>query len=192
MRIGILFVALLFLAGCSAEPPPRADVTRRIGPTTIQSYQPPPSLPPAVSRQLDASGYRNRICEILTDEQAVALGLPESARPGGSPEFIFCGRESKDPPLNFSLVYGGSDLFGKAYRKPNFPLGYSKLVTIAGQPALELGTAVLDGSVPYCLIVLGLANDQAIQIDMNLHFGGSGACERATRVAEAIVHNLGG
>ena len=191
MRSMLVLIILVCLAGCSAEPPPEPDITRTIGPTA-PSYQPPPSLPPAVSRPLDASGYRTRICEIVTNDQAQALGIPGAPDQSEAPQFISCVRESKDPAVDLGLLYAGSELFGKAYRKNKSPLDYSKLVTIAGQPALEIGTPVLDGSIPYCQIVLGLASDQAIQIDMNLHIGGSGACERATKVAEAIVHNLGG
>lgn len=191
MRISLFVVMLLCLGACSEQSPPPEQPYPSIT-LTMPSYQPPPSLPPTVSRPLDASAYRARICDIFTNEQAIALGIPGTPRLGGSPEFIFCGRETKDPPFNFSLVYAGPELFGKIYRESKAPLDYTKLVTIAGQPALEYGSPVLDGSVPFCQIVLGLANDQAIQIDVNFHTTGSGACDRATKVAEAIVHNLGG
>jgi hypothetical protein len=141
---------------------------------------------------LDASAYRDRICDIFTNDQAATLGFTAAPRLGGSAEFIFCGRESKEPPVSLSLVYATPELFSKVNGDSSTPLDYVDLVTISGQPALEQGSPDLSNIVRYCTIVLGLTNDQAMQIDLYDPQGPGGACERATKVAEAIVRNLGG
>lgn len=194
MRIILFLCTVLLVSACSTRSTEsqQREITGTTNPAPTPSYQPPPSLPPAVSRPLDASGYRNRICEILTNEQALALGFPGPPDQSEAPQYISCIRVSENPETEVAWVYSTPELFGKVSGGPAISLGYVKLVTISGQPALEQGTPDPKDIVRYCTIVLGLASDQAIQIDVRDPEGPGGACERATKVAEAIVRNLGG
>jgi hypothetical protein len=179
-------------AGCMSAPPPDS-----VGPVTSspRSVAPPtqqPTTPPAIDRPLDISAYRDKICEILPDPQAQALGFPGSGEPRVSASASRCYRVTADPPTNLSLYYAPRDLLGEAYRSPLAIADFFNPKIIVGQPAVEMGSHdALRERVLFCSVVIGFTATDGLEIGVDDTSDGK-ACERATSVGEAIVHNLGG
>lgn len=180
----------LAVAGCtpeaSPEPPPTAT-TSTVSPTT----------PPPISRPLDASRYaaRESICELLTTEQAAELRVPvKNADPGAtsSGTSFTCNRtlrsELSQPTVRYGLWTNRNVL---AERYPPEPTEYEFVtMDILGQPAARMRSSHT-GPPTQCLLILGLAENQGVEIQASDPDGGK-ACDLVVAVAEHMVRNLGG
>ena len=74
--VGVLAV------GCAPDEPDGS------GPSSSASV---PTSPPPVSRTLDPSAYatQDTVCDLLTDDQAVALGLPRTRKGDERTDTVF-------------------------------------------------------------------------------------------------------
>jgi hypothetical protein len=145
-----------------------------------------PSVAPRVVKQWDAIRYKDKPCDLLTDEQARGVGFVEpgwvdTPRDG----FPQCWRMRGHSSL-FVKFYD-MDLVGKVYRRETiWPGGEGAVpVTVLGQPALKV---VFPGG-DRCAIAVALAENQGFEV--NFKEEGAEASVDATSVAETIMHNLG-
>ncbi|MFC5111315.1 DUF3558 family protein [Kibdelosporangium philippinense] len=177
---------LLLLAACSE--PPQADRTTAT-PTPTRIRPGIPTIPPPIPRPLDASKFRDRPCDLFTDEQAAALGYPLEKRPGVVPEESYCVRDSlADVTVDYSIWYrhDGTDLFALAHRRETGEwIGDASVsITVEGQPAIKRPGA------EHCAVLIGLSTTESIKIyfqDKKVDF-----CDRAVRIAEDVVRNVRG
>jgi hypothetical protein len=177
---------VIIAAGCTSAPsePGVTPTSASRSAGALQSSRPP------VPRPLDASAHRDQPCTLFTDEQARVLGYLEPGSPAVRADVASCawrGDVSGDSDL-WVDYYAATDLLGQIYRREttSWPSNSTVQVTIAGQPALKtaLPTAEL------CKVALGLTDSQAVEIRVaDKHVD---SCDRAVRIAETVVHNLGG
>jgi hypothetical protein len=176
----------LISAGCTAGP--TGDPSN---PTTTSSSDAPlPSSRPPIPRSLDATTYRDKPCELFSDDQARMLGILESGATFQKPESADCQRFSSPPGENDLVVsyYFASDLLARIYRgDTNWPTKqWTEPLNIAGQPAVKTTLPATDN----CRLAIGLTDNQGVEIQVR--YKRADACPRALQVAETIVHNLGG
>lgn len=174
----IIWVALacVVAAGCTPEPPDDRGPTSSV----------PPS-PAPVTRSLDPSAYatEDTVCGLLTDEQAVELGLQPGSRPHKRGDTVFsCEWKLQGDDL-FQIEYDlalNTDLLGEWYAAEDD----LQLQDIEGQPA-----GVLDGSSGVCKVAVRLAEKKSLHVsvaDSESEIG----CALAVPMAEQIVRNLKG
>lgn len=150
------------------------------------SSTPPPS-PPPVTRALDPSAYGtvDSVCDLLTADQAKALGLPEPAVPEKITDTAMtCSRE-KPGARRWLVEYDlwlDLDVLGEMYRNGD---DY-ELRDIQGQPA-----AVQSPVDSTCMVTVALAERTSLKVKTSGH-PENDACPLATSIAEQIVHNLAG
>ena len=173
----------LIVTGCApGQPDSKGPSTRPSGPSS------PPSSPPPVTRSLDPSAYGtvDTVCDLLTDEQAAELGLPEPATPKKiTNTAMTCSRErpgDKRWLVEYDL-WLDFDVLGEMYRDGD---SY-ELLSVEGQPAAVRYQGV--GST--CAVTVGLAARAAVEVKTS---GGpkEDACSLVTAMAEQIVKNLEG
>lgn len=159
-------------------------------PTTHVSFTPPsswiPSTPPPIP-QADAAAYRDKPCDLFTDEEAKALGYSRTRDPFVDGNVSWCRRTAGGVPGDeFILKYHqGDDYFGDIYRREaEWPSNGAVARTVGGQPAvsvaLERNTA--------CWLVVGLADNQSVEV--RIANKKDVACDLAATVAETIVKKL--
>ncbi|MFC0115838.1 DUF3558 domain-containing protein [Kibdelosporangium aridum] len=178
--------ALFLLAGCSGAPPEKPPDSPPA--TSIPAPTPRglPTSPPPIPLPLDASRYRDRPCDLFTDEQVQALGYPPIKRPGVLPGQSYCARhDESNLDLHFSIWYrhDGTDRFAKVHRREEEWLADDAApIAVAGQPAAKLpGTRM-------CKVLIGLSTAESIEVvfgDPKVDF-----CDRAVRIAETVVRNV--
>lgn len=188
-RLLIAVTIALALSGCTPEASP--EITG--APTTTTTTE-PPTVPPPISRPLDASRYATKesICGLLSAEQSAELGFPDGD-PGAtsSGQLFSCGRmvssELDQPHVMYNLWTNRNVL---EERYPPEPTEYDFMtLSILGQPAARMRSSHT-GAPRQCLLVLGLAEKQGVEIQA---FDNAGkACDLVVAVAEQIVRNLGG
>jgi hypothetical protein len=175
-----LAAGVLLAAGCAqpaAENPPGST-------SSSASSTRLPSSAPSVPRSLDASAYREKPCDLFTDEQAKSLGYALPGRPYQDAEGAHCFRNGESG-AELSTKYVGEDLLGKIYRREVlWPAESASPVMVGSQPALKTN---LPADEP-CRVAVGLSGDQGIEV--RIVDKTTDPCERATAVAEAIVRKL--
>lgn len=174
----IIWVALacVVAAGCTSEPPDDRGSTSSV----------PPS-PAPVTRSLDPSAYatEDTVCGLLTDEQAVELGLQSESRPHKRGDTVFSCEWKLHGDDLFQIEYDlalNTDLLGEWYAAGDD----LQLRDVEGQPA-----GVLDGANGVCKVAVRLAEKKSLHVsvaDMESEIG----CALAVPMAEQIVRNLKG
>lgn len=164
------------------EPPSRE-------PRPVPSLSTPyrlPSVPPRVGKQWDALRFKDRPCDLFTDEQAQRIGFVEpgwidTPRDGFKQCWRMNGRKS------FYVKFYDTDLVGKVYRREMiWPGGEDATpVTVVGQPALRV---VFPGG-DQCAIAVAIADNQGFEVYIDEE--GADARVHATMAAETVMHNLG-
>ncbi|MGH3859428.1 DUF3558 family protein [Actinokineospora sp.] len=164
-------------------------------PTPPNSTASRPSSPPPIDRELDASVYHGRLCELFTDEQAKVEGFdkPGEIKLETNDRAAACSRFTSSGGVYRHLIiehYPNFDFLGSVYRgRSAAPLMWPREDwaphTVAGQPAAR--TTFPIHSV--CRIAIGLSPNQGIVVDVG---GVDRACAQADSVAEEIVRKLGG
>ncbi len=151
----------------------------------------PPS-PPPIERALDASRFATggTVCDLLTDAQAVELGLPEAGDPYNASDgsLLTCSRNGfgTEQGVEFNL-WPDSDVFAAQFGDSRRQGGDgAHLVDLAGQPAVVNGS----DPAPACQVTVGLAERQGIEVLAN--DGKDLACALAVAVAERMVQNIAG
>lgn len=143
-----------------------------------------------IHRPLDASAYRNRVCELLTPEQTASFQMKEGREMDGA-KSVECRWSLRGPngPVWLNYFYS-TGILAKIYQKKRFhPIGWLDdeftPLTIAGQPGAKSG----ESQPPvYCQIAVGLTDRQGI--DIAAYADSGDACDLAMEIAEAVVHNL--
>jgi hypothetical protein len=204
-RLLTMLAAVVALAACSAPDEQEPQATPISAPATtttaMTTTEPTPSEPslPAINRPLDASTYRARVCDLLTEAQIRRLDmgsvdpLPEQPDQSGRVTCLIHGPIHEGGTRTSLMVtyYYATDLLAAIYRRelpgsqPYQPL---TPVSVAGQPAwqAELGDD--------CQLAVGLADTQGVEIsfgytDLPLD---RDPCGQAMEVGENIVRNLVG
>jgi hypothetical protein len=192
VRLLAMLAAVVALAGCSApgEPEPRTTTS---SPATTTSQ---PSRP-AITRPLDASAYRDRVCELLTKAQIKDLDVTTQHIPEQPIEHgrTYCSMDHivrvSDARRSISLTYWyAADLLGATYREQRIDSDRPLVpVTVAGQPAV-----LLEDDDTNCTLILGLTNTQGLEISFEYYDSQPDLdpCGRAMEVGEDIVRNLAG
>lgn len=169
-------LACVVATGCTPEP---SD-----GPGPTSSVPPSPA---PVTRSLDPSIYTTEgtVCGLLTDEQAVDLGLRPGAKSHEKGDVVFsCEWRRRGADL-YQIGYDlglDTDLLGDWYRAGDDV----EPRDIEGQPA-----GVLDMSGGVCKVAVRLAEKKSLHVyvaDMESDTG----CALAVSMAERIVKNLEG
>jgi hypothetical protein len=176
-----LLVCLAVVAtGCTSGP-------ASSGPTSATST-PSSELPasaPSITRALDASAYRDRPCDLFTNDEAKALGYTAPGRPGGDPAVPQCSWPSSELVVRY---YPDNDFFGQIYRREaTWPAKLSIAITVAQQPAVRTD---LPATEDYCRVAVGLTGTQTVEARVMSKTLDS--CDQAVKVAEAVVRKLGG
>ncbi len=198
--MAICVVIAAVLAGCTSAPPeesaasttPPTTASTTTSPLAEPVVTPLPSSPPPIARPLDGSQFATggTVCDLLTDAQAVELGLRDSGNPYNASDgsLLTCSRNGfgtdRDVEYNF---WPDSDVFAAQFgdrRRQGGDDAY--LVDVAGQPA------VMNGSdpKPACQVTVGLADRQGIEVLAS--DGKNVACALAVAVADRMVRNLTG
>jgi Protein of unknown function (DUF3558) len=142
---------------------------------------------------LDASRFADqRVCELLTDEQAVNLGghHPGTTRDRGENGY-HCRRRNPDTPQEPSFAYELYLTRNKLVDIYRGEIGFFEQrtpLTIGGQPAVR-GEPVGREPVTMCFVAVALSDKQSIEISATQE---GKSCELAVAVAERIVRNLEG
>lgn len=187
-----MLTGALVAAGLVACSPGASDPDNPAAGTTSASS--PPTTPPPITRPLDASTYRARICDVFTDEEAQARGFTKPGQiyaesfPDDDFHFTACGRPSlKDqgPALDIAYYYD-SDLLERIYRRQHrWGRESFAVLTIAGQPAARTDFA----NIPdHCEVAVGLTVGQSINVRVLF---AEKPCDQAVEIAEIIVRKLG-
>jgi hypothetical protein len=195
--MAICVVVAGVLAGCTPAPSDDGEPTSTAPTTTMSRLDEPPltSLPPApppIARPLDASPYatRDTVCELLTDTQAVELGLESSGDPYNAADgsLLTCSRNGFDTQRDVEYnLWPDSDLFASQFGdKRRQGAGDAYLVDVAGQPAVVNGS----DPKPACQVTVGFAERQGIEVLASDN--GDSACALAVAVAERMVRNVTG
>ncbi|OLF14754.1 hypothetical protein BU204_25430 [Actinophytocola xanthii] len=185
------------LAGCTSAPSEESTAPTTTAPITtsspaVSALTPLPSTPPPIARPLDASRYATEgtVCDLLTDDQAVELGLRGTANPYNANDgsMLTCSRNGfdtdRDVEYNF---WPDSDVFAAQFGDRRRQGGDdAHLVDVAGQPAVVNG----NDPQPACLVTLGLAERQGVEVLAS--DGKNRACALAMAVAERMVRNTTG
>lgn len=190
-RILSLVAVLGVVAGCTPDEPDARPTskppTSGAMTTTTTSSTPPPTGPPPLTRTLDPARYATErtVCDLLTDAQAVELGLPSPNYRDSFESFVACSRRHilADRRVDYDL-WLDSDLLDDAFGRHEPEELHVR--DIAGQPA------VLTSADPSqaCHLDLGLAKRKGIEILADDHDGK--ACALAVTIAERMVENLTG
>jgi hypothetical protein len=194
--MAICVVVAAVLAGCTPAPP--EESTAPTTPLTTASPLPAPVVtplppaPPPIARPLDVSRYAtgDTVCDLLTDAQAVDLGLQSSGNPyqAGDGSLLTCNRNGfgTERDVEYNL-WPDSDVFASQFgdkRRQGSDDAY--LVDVAGQPAVVNGS----DPKPACQVTVGLADRQGIEVLAS--DGKDLACALAVAVAERMVRNITG
>jgi hypothetical protein len=191
-RLPAMLAVLVVLAGCGGpdKPEPRAT-------TTTTTTTGPPSRP-AITRALDASAYRDRVCDLLTRAQIEDLDMSADDIPEQPDEHgrMRCSMDDfvvdvSDARNYMTLTYWyAADLLAAEYREAWYARRPLVPVTVAGQPALQFEG--LDGD--QCTIAIGFSDRQGLEVSFTSLDTQSGMdpCARAMEVGEDIVRNLAG
>ncbi|HEX6353460.1 DUF3558 family protein [Actinophytocola sp.] len=166
------------------------SATRSTPPTTTTTFPPtpPPAEPPPVTRPLDPSAYATEgtVCDLLTDPQAIELGMPSPGESHAISEtFLGCNRlhalAEREVEYNLWL---DNDLLEEVFSRNK--RGDFMVVDVAGQPA------VIKSADPaqVCHVTVGLASRKGIEVMATDDRGK--ACALAMTIAEQMVRNLGG
>jgi hypothetical protein len=137
---------------------------------------------------LDPSAYASEdtVCGLLTDEQAVELGLQTESKPHNRADVVFsCEWKLQGDDL-FQIEYDlalNTDLLGEWYAADHDHL---QLRDIEGQPA-----GVVDRSGGVCKGAVRLAEKKSLHVSVADMESGIG-CALAVPMAEQIVRNLKG
>ena len=127
---------------------------------------PLPPSPPPIARPLDASRYATKgtVCDLLTDTQAVDLGLQSSGNPyhASDGSLLTCNRNGfgTERDVEYNL-WPDSDVFASQFgdrRRQGGDDAY--LVDVAGQPAVVNGS----DPKPACQVTVGLTDRQGIEV----------------------------
>lgn len=184
------------LAGCTSAPPEQnAAPTPTTTPPPAASPLPEPvvtalpAAPPPIARPLDAARYAtgDTVCDLLSDTQAVDLGLQGSGNPynAGDGSLVTCSRNAfgTERDVEYNL-WPDADVFASQFGDRRRQGGDAYLVDVAGQPA------VVNGKDPTtaCQVTVGLADRQGIEVLAS--DGRELACALAVAVAEQLVRNL--
>ncbi|CAM3993418.1 DUF3558 domain-containing protein [Kibdelosporangium persicum] len=187
-RLAIGTASLFLLSGCSEGPTGTPPGTPSVTSTPVTTTKGIPTSPPPIPRPLDASRYRDKPCDLFTDEQVQALGYPPIKRSGVLTNESQCTRhDESNLDLHFSIWYrhDGTDRFAKVHRREeSWRSDDAVSITVEGQPAVRLpGTRM-------CTVLIGLSSTESIEI----HFGDPkvDSCDRAVRIAEGVVRNVRG
>lgn len=195
-KMAICVVVAVVLAGCTPAPPEESTAPTT-PPTTTSPLAVPvvtslPPSPPPIARALDASRYAtgDTVCDLLTDTQAVDLGLQRSGNPyqAGDGSLLTCNRNGfgTERDVEYNL-WPDSDVFAAQFgdrRRQGGDDAY--LVDVAGQPAVVNGS----DPKPACQVTVGLADRQGIEVLAS--DGKDLACALAVAVAERMVRNITG
>lgn len=180
----------LVVSGCAPGQPSSQGPTSSASQLSSRSSGPPspPPSPPPVTRSLDPSAYGtvDAICDLLTDDQAAELGLPEPATSEKITDTAMtCARE-KPGDKRWLVEYDlwlEFDVLGEMYRNGD---SY-ELVAVEGQPA----AVQYQGIGSTCVVTVGLAARTAIKVKTSGD-PKKDACSLVTAIAEQIVRNLKG
>ncbi len=141
-----------------------------------------------MTRSLDPSRYATEgtVCDLLTDAQAIELGLPSPGDPDSYDSFQSCTRHHAlaDRKVDYNL-WLDYDLLGGTYRRGD-DAGEVHPLDIEGQPAVAVST---DPSLS-CRVDVALAPRKGVEILANDHDEKS--CALAVTIAERMVRNLTG
>ena len=169
---------VVLIAGCTAEggQPP---------------VDPRPTTPPPITRPVDARAYRDKPCELLSDQQAATREFkpaPDLLNPMDGPRCYWRGTTTgKESILRIWLR--SEDQLAQIYRHDT---GNETIwadfvpVTIAGQPAAR--SEPPGSRQPHCAVAVGLTDNQTLEVSQNY---GEKPCDQVTAVAEMVMHNLG-
>lgn len=195
-KIAVCVVVAGVLAGCT--PAPSGENTASSAPPTTTSAlavpagTPLPPSPPPIARPLDARRFATdaTVCGLLTDTQAVDLGLQSSGKPYNASDgsMLTCNRNGfgTERDVEYNL-WPDSDVFAAQFgdrRRQGGDDAY--LVDLAGQPAVVNGK----DPQPACLVTVGLADRQGVEVLAS--DGKDLACALAVAVAERMVRNITG
>ncbi|WP_143230349.1 DUF3558 domain-containing protein [Actinosynnema sp. ALI-1.44] len=190
-RKSVAALALLATA-CSAPgqpaptPPPITTAPSTAGsggtPTASGSLR-PTIAPPPPARTLDVARYTGRMCESLTQEQLAFLGLSSFQ---SQPRHYLC-RWSQGHMIFDVGTYTNVNPLHEPYKQANN--GLAKVFEpfqMSGFPALKRRSAAPSTT---CWITVATGNEQGFEII------GAGSetvdwCDKATRAAEYLLHNL--
>jgi hypothetical protein len=153
---------------------------------------PLPSSPPPIARPLDASRHatKDTVCDLLTDAQADQLGLQSTGNPYNASDgsLLTCSRNGFDTERDVEYnLWPDSDVFAAQFgdrRRQGGDDAY--LVDVAGQPAVVNGS----DPQPACLVTIGLADRQSIEVLAS--DGKDLACALAVAAAEQMVRTITG
>ena len=164
----------LAAAGCASDPPVGSSTT--------------PSSPPPVTRTLDPSAFATEetVCGLLTDDQAVELGLREQSKPHRTGDTVLECQRMRQGDDRFQVEYDlflDSDVLGSWYDSG----ADLQLRDIEGQPA---GVQELAGG-SRCKVAVRLAERTSLHV-FAPDEKGKDACSLVIPVAERIVRNLEG
>jgi hypothetical protein len=190
-RIVSLVVVLGVVAGCTpdepeARPSGKPSTSGAPATTTTTSSTPLPSTPPPITRPLDPSRYATKrtVCDLLTDAQAIELGLPSPGDPYSLESFVSCTRHNllADRALDYNL-WVNSDVLDDTYGRGD-DTGEVRPLDIEGQPAVATRA---DPSLA-CRVDVALAPRKGLEILADDH--DQKACALAVTIAEQMVRNL--
>jgi hypothetical protein len=192
-KMAICVVVVGVLAGCTPAPPEGSTASTvpptATSPLAVPAGTPLPPSPPPIARPLDASRYatKDTVCGLLTDTQAVEVGLQGSGNPyAGDGGLLTCNRNGfgTERDVEYNL-WSDSDVFASQFGDRRRQSGDdARLMDIAGQPAVVNGS----DPKPACLVTVGLAERQGIEVLAS--DGKDLAC--AVAVAERMVRNIAG
>jgi hypothetical protein len=183
------------LAGCTSAPSEEGTApttpSAATSPLAVPVVTPLPAAPPPIARVLDASGYvtRDTVCDLLTDTQAVDLGLQGSGKSyqAGDGSMLTCNRNGFDTDRDVEYnLWPDSDVFASQFGDRRRQGGAAFLVDVAGQPAVVNGK----DPAPACMVTVGLADRQGIEVLAS--DSKDVACALAVAVAERMVRNITG
>lgn len=183
-RVATAGMILVLVVGCTSSGDSTTPST-----SDASSSVALPTTPPPVTRPLDATAYKDKVCALLADEQAAAHAFPGPGRRSTGSERNECMWGLGRPYLR--VTYHDRDMLAGIYRRDPSIWGRVGFLpeTIAGQPGARwnIRNAPMD-----CMVAVGLNDHQGIGVDTALDFEDTDACDRALAIAETIVHNLGG
>ncbi|WP_258903712.1 DUF3558 domain-containing protein [Actinokineospora sp. UTMC 2448] len=190
--------ALCLVGGCSPEvglpvPEPAPESTASVAPVTTPARTRVTTFsvePPTVSRSLDVRPWAAKVCELVTDEEARAIGvdahgtanLPDEQ--GGQ-----CVWRVEGGPSLRVTIYGRQEKVTSLLLGNDHETEYVAEAQVAGQPAIVVSEEKKPSE--RCTVGVMLAADQSLEVDLLAGSQDTGdVCDRALVTAERAVSKI--
>lgn len=196
----LLLGTMTVVSGCSLEQPgspvPQAQTSATAQIPTAAPKRTPIQAPvveaPAVSRQLDVRDWSDRVCALVTDGEADAMGMPTPGDPGQviSSQGGLCVWRTDDAAASLQVtIYGQRERVSDMLINADYERDDIAEATVRSQPAIAVH--LVRGRSERCVVGVMIADDQSLEVSLRAGEGETGdVCDRALIVAELAVAKI--